>query len=82
MNPDTEQLLKQMGFFPFDAKPDPEDGKITWFIPDAGKRPRFSIQLFEKASPSAVMHAIWNAGAEEKRKEIAKRHADFVAALA
>ena len=82
MKPETLQILEQMGFIPFDSAPDPDDGTLTWFIPDAQRKPRFSVKIFPKTAPVALMQAIWNAGAEEKKQEIAKARVAYLATLA
>jgi hypothetical protein len=55
---------------------------LTWFIPDAQRKPRFSVKIFPSTSPLALMQAIWNAGAEEKKQEIAKAREAYLAVLA
>ena len=82
MKTETLQILEQMGFIPFDSTPDRDDGTLTWFIPDAQRKPRFSVQVFPTTSPVALMQAIWNAGAEEKKQEIAKAREAYLAVLA
>lgn len=82
MKPETLQILEQMGFIPFDSEPDRDDGTLTWFIPDAQRKPRFAIKLFPTTAPLALMQAIWNAGAEEKKQEIAKAREAYLAILA
>lgn len=82
MNEDTENILKQMGFIPFDSVPDRDDGMLTWFIPDPVNRPKFSVKVFPITTPVGLFRAIWLAGAEEKKQEIAKAHSAYLATLA
>ena len=82
MKTETLAILEQMGFIPFDTTPDRDDGTVTWFIPDAQHRPRFSVKLFPTTTPVGLMQAIWRAGAEEKKQEIAKAHGAFLDFLA
>lgn len=82
MKPETLQILEKMGFIPFDSTPDRDDGTLTWLIPGAQRKPRFSVKIFPSTSPLALMQAIWNAGAEEKKQEIAKARAAYLATLA
>ena len=81
MKTDTLAILEQMGFIPFDNQPNRDDGTITWFIPDALQRPRFAVKVFPTTTPAGLMQAIWRAGSEEKKQEIAKTHAAFLASL-
>lgn len=82
MKPETEAVLKAMGMIPFDATPDRDDGTITYFAPEASHRPRFSIKIFPTTSPAGVFAAIWQAGREEMKSEIAKAREAYLATLA
>ena len=81
MNPETEAVLKKMGMIPFDSSPDRDDGTITYFMPEATRRPRFSIKIFPTTSPAGVCDAIWQAGREEMRCEIATARAAYLTTL-
>ncbi len=81
MNPETEAVLKKMGMIPFDSMPDRDDGTITYFMPEASKRPRFNIKIFATTSPAGVLDAIWHAGREEMKCEIAQAREAYLATL-
>jgi hypothetical protein len=82
MNPDTAAMLKAMGLIPWDTTPDAEDGTLTYFIPSISRRPQYSVKVLPTTPPSALFLAIWQAGGEARREEIAKAHQTFLAALA
>jgi hypothetical protein len=82
MNAETEAILKAMGLIPFDAEPDPEDGTITCFKPETSGRPKLVVKIFPGTTPLGLFQAIWNAGGEAKKLEIAKAREGYLATLA
>ena len=77
MNPETEQMLKRMGFVPAASEPDRESGMVSYCVPHT----EFQIEFYPKSGPEALMRAIWKAGGEAKRKEIAKARDAYHALL-
>lgn len=75
MNPETEAILKAMGFVVSDAESD--DGSVMWFVP----RTEFHVHVFPFFTPVSLMHALWQAGGEARRKEICAARDAYLSTL-
>lgn len=75
MNPETESILKAMGFVLGDSESD--DGACMYFIP----RTEFAVHIYPFFTPVSLLHALWEAGGEARKKEINKAREAYLATL-
>lgn len=72
MNPETEAVLKAMGFVAGDAERGGD--AVMYFVPHTD----FHVHVHPSFTPVSLRHAIWNKGKEAARDEIRKAHQSYL----